>query len=116
MIKQIVDAPKSVADDTYTVDGLPLFNIKLVATVEAKEEHQTNYNYTVSDGSGSIECKKWRESDQQGDDDNHKCMYVFSLPTKARFLVTILYIFYLVWDPLSEYVETSESMKAVAAF
>ena len=50
-------------DDSWKVDGAPIHTVKIIGTVESKEEHSTNDNYRVSDGTGVIECKKWVDKD-----------------------------------------------------
>jgi replication factor A2 len=72
-IKQLIEAAKNNADDTWSVDGVPLHHIKLVATIESKESHATNHNYSVSDGSGTIECKKWTDSNDGMNEADDKC-------------------------------------------
>lgn len=60
-IKQLQDADNS--EDIFKVDGAELFTVKIVATIYNVEEHATNHTFQVSDGTGSIECKKWIEKD-----------------------------------------------------
>ena len=67
LIKQVLEAVKG-ADDNWTFDGVPLHHIKLIATIDSMEQHTTNFNYFVSDGSASIECKKWTDTESGGED------------------------------------------------
>jgi len=46
-------------DDTYKVDGAELANIKIMGMVAAIEEHSTNFNFKVNDGTGVMDCKQW---------------------------------------------------------
>jgi hypothetical protein len=71
-IKQLLEAPKNSSDDSFSIDGAQLHHLKLIATIISKEEHSTNFNYMISDGSGVIECKKWVDNDAPSED-QHKC-------------------------------------------
>jgi replication factor A2 len=58
-VKQILGA--NIDDDTFRVDGAELSTIKLVGMVDQVNEHETNFTFKLSDGSGVIECKQWIE-------------------------------------------------------
>lgn len=58
-IKQVLESEKNIAEDNWSVDGQVIYQVKLVATIVSKEEHTTNVNYVVNDGTAGIECKKW---------------------------------------------------------
>ena len=50
-------------DDSYKVDGAELANIKIMGMVAAIEEHSTNFNFKVNDGTGVMDCKQWIDRD-----------------------------------------------------
>ena len=76
-IKQVKQSIKNQLEDAYTVDGVTLHLIKLVATIETKEEHSTNFTYEISDGTGKIECKKWVDSNSQASQEDRNISYNF---------------------------------------
>jgi replication factor A2 len=48
-------------EDSYKVDGAELATVKIVGTMTSMEEHTTNINFKVNDGTGMIDCKQWVE-------------------------------------------------------
>jgi replication factor A2 len=60
-VKQLLSAMSS--EDGYKVDDVALTTLKLVGTLVAPQEHSTNLNFKLNDGSGTIECKQWIEKD-----------------------------------------------------
>eukprot|EP01036_Dinobryon_divergens_P023647 gene23647-32019_t len=60
-IRQLVTATHE--DDSYKVDGAELANIKIMGMVAAIEEHSTNFNFKVNDGTGVMDCKQWIDRD-----------------------------------------------------
>ncbi len=58
-VKQLNNA--SHEDDVFRVDGAELSVVKLVGIVDNLVEHETNFTFRLSDGSGSIECRQWIE-------------------------------------------------------
>ena len=68
-VKQIIEAEKD-ADDSFKIDDQSVYQVKLLATVISKEEHTTNVNYIVNDGSGNMECKKWIDNNAAEDHQN----------------------------------------------
>jgi replication factor A2 len=53
-------------DDVYKVDDVELNIIKIIGVLSNPQEHSTNFNFRVNDGSGSIECRLWIEKDANG--------------------------------------------------
>lgn len=62
-VKQLLSAEQDVSNDTYKVDNAELHVVRIMGTVEIVDEHATNVNYRVNDGTGAIECKYWMEKD-----------------------------------------------------
>jgi len=58
-IKQVITC--SHDDDTVRIDGAELNMIKLIGTVDGITDHETNSTFKLSDGSGSIDCKQFRD-------------------------------------------------------
>jgi hypothetical protein len=50
-------------DDIFRLDGAELYTVKIMGTIESVEEHSTNVNYRINDGTGAIECKLWNDKD-----------------------------------------------------
>lgn len=61
-IRQILNQQQG--QDEIMVDGLPVSQVCLVATVEAKIEKDTNTTYTVDDGTGKMDIQQF--SDRNG--------------------------------------------------
>ena len=53
----------AVDDDNVKIDGCELLVARIMGNVESVEEHSTNLNYRINDGTGVIECKFWIEKD-----------------------------------------------------
>lgn len=62
-IKQLMNATRDATTDTYQVDGSDLATVRIMGLVDSSEEHATNRNYKVNDGTGIMECKHWIEKD-----------------------------------------------------
>jgi hypothetical protein len=58
-----MEATRDASTDTYQVDRSDLATIRIMGLVESVEEHATNCNYKINDGSGVMECKYWTEKD-----------------------------------------------------
>lgn len=50
-------------EDGYKIDDTELTTLKLIGTLVEPQEHSTNLNFKLNDGSGTIECKQWIEKD-----------------------------------------------------
>ena len=46
-------------DDAVKIDGVDVHIVRVLGTVESVEESSTFILYTLSDNSGTIECKRW---------------------------------------------------------
>ena len=62
-IKQIHEAVMDHAADSIKVDGCDVTTVKLLGIIESVDEHSTNVNYRINDGTGALECKYWIEKD-----------------------------------------------------
>jgi len=62
-IRQLVTANRE--DDIYKVDGAELSTIKIMGMASNFEEHSTNVNFKVNDGTGVIDCKQWIEKESR---------------------------------------------------
>lgn len=51
------------ADEIYRVDDVELHTIKLVGKIVEFHDESTNYTFKLNDGTGEMECKKWKEND-----------------------------------------------------
>jgi len=60
-VKQLLSAMPG--EDGYKIDDAELTTLKLVGTLVEPQEHSTNLNFKLNDGSGTIECKQWIEKD-----------------------------------------------------
>lgn len=67
-VKQLLQCDN--VEDSFRVDGVELFTVKIIGTVDAIVEQNTNHTFQVSDGSGTIECKLWVDKVAAGVDSN----------------------------------------------
>ena len=44
------------ADGSFEVYNTPVHTVKIMGFIESFEEHSTNRNYVINDGTGSIQC------------------------------------------------------------
>jgi replication factor A2 len=65
-IKQLTNATRDASTDTYQIDNADLATVRIMGLVETVEEHATNCNYRINDGTGILECKYWIEKDSSG--------------------------------------------------
>eukprot|EP01037_Dinobryon_pediforme_P030436 gene30436-34520_t len=50
-------------DEVYRVDDVELHTVKLVGTISQFHDETTNYSFKINDGTGEIDCKKWKDND-----------------------------------------------------
>lgn len=50
-------------DDVYRVDDVEIHTVKLIGTATQFNDDATNYSFKLSDGTGEIDCKKWKDTD-----------------------------------------------------
>lgn len=50
-------------DEVYRVDDVELHTVKLIGKLVEFHDDSTNYSFKLNDGTGEIECKKWKEND-----------------------------------------------------
>jgi len=58
-IKQLKNAPASGGDNGFTVDGKDLHQVTIVGLITRADEQNTNLQYTIDDGTDSINVKMW---------------------------------------------------------
>lgn len=49
---------------SFFVDDKELHVVKLVGYVEQMDDHTTNTEYRINDGTGSVDCKFWTAKDK----------------------------------------------------
>jgi hypothetical protein len=49
---------------TFSVNDKELHVVKIVGYVESVEEHTTNLEYRINDGTGVVDCKFWTAKDK----------------------------------------------------
>jgi len=70
-IKQLNEAEQD--DDGYKVDGAALHYVKIIGTINTQQESSTNFQYFVSDGTGTIVCKKWIDQSTSTTSNDYLC-------------------------------------------
>lgn len=60
-IKQLQSATNE--EDQNKIDGADLHTVVIMGMVESIEEHSTNVNFKINDGTGSVEGKLWNDKD-----------------------------------------------------
>ena len=63
-IKQLLNT--ITEDDQYKIDGADLHTVLIMGMVESVEEHSTNVNFKINDGTGSVEGKLWNDKESSG--------------------------------------------------
>jgi hypothetical protein len=63
-IKQLQSATNE--EDQNKIDGADLHTVVIMGMVESIEEHSTNVNFRINDGTGSVEGKLWNDKDSSG--------------------------------------------------
>jgi hypothetical protein len=58
-IKQLKNAPASGGDNGFSVDGKDLHQVTIVGLITHADEQNTNLQYTIDDGTDSINVKMW---------------------------------------------------------
>eukprot|EP00249_Psilotum_nudum_P036570 c8027_g1_i1 orf=121-1023(+) len=77
-VKQMSSATQKPADDTFYVDGVDVNNVTLVGMVFEKEEKVTDVSFSLDDGTGRIEVKRWIDGQ-----DTHESMEMSSIRNGA---------------------------------
>jgi len=60
-VKQLLTADQ--LDDVFSVDGHELQTVQVMGTIMHIEEHSTNINFKLNDGSDILDCKHWIEKE-----------------------------------------------------
>ncbi|KAL6525489.1 hypothetical protein OROHE_015796 [Orobanche hederae] len=59
-VKQIIEATPSTDDKpNFLIDGVDVYNVKLVGMVFGKSERITDVSFVIDDGTGRISCNRW---------------------------------------------------------
>ena len=48
------------------LDNVEVFSVCIVGTIKSKEVHATNMVYSISDGTGIVDCKTFMDKDGVG--------------------------------------------------
>lgn len=64
-IKQLNTA-ESDDGEMFRVDGMQLYQVKIIGFIESMATHSTSQMYMINDGSGVIECKAFIEKNEGG--------------------------------------------------
>ncbi|KND93127.1 Replication factor A protein 2 [Tolypocladium ophioglossoides CBS 100239] len=68
-IKQILEAEEAFSGADFKIDGSTVTQITFVGQVRSINPQPTNVTFTIDDGTGQIEVKKWIDADKQDDAD-----------------------------------------------
>ena len=63
-IKQINSISSDSGNDNLKIDDIDVHQVRIIGTIEKKIEHPTRINYSINDGSGTIEVQKYINSDK----------------------------------------------------
>ncbi|XP_011069919.1 replication protein A 32 kDa subunit A isoform X1 [Sesamum indicum] len=59
-VKQIIEATPSTDDKpNFLIDGVDVYNVKLIGMVFDKSERLTDVSFVIDDGTGRIGCHRW---------------------------------------------------------
>lgn len=58
-IKQLKNAPASGGDNAFTVDNHDLHQVTIVGLIVHADEQNTNLQFTIDDGTGTMQAKMW---------------------------------------------------------
>lgn len=68
-IKQLLDLEEAYPGADFQIDGHPVTQVTLVGQVRAVNPQQTNITYRLDDSTGTIDVKKWVDSEKADDAD-----------------------------------------------
>ncbi|XP_073132478.1 replication protein A 32 kDa subunit A-like [Henckelia pumila] len=64
-VKQLIEATPSADDKSgYLIDGVDVYNVKLVGMTYDKSERVTDVSFAIDDGTGRIGCHRWINDSQ----------------------------------------------------
>lgn len=63
-IKQLLDLEEAYPGAEFLIDGHPITQVTIVGQVRAVTPQQTNITYRLDDGTGTIDVKKWVDTDR----------------------------------------------------
>ncbi|KAL3841047.1 hypothetical protein ACJIZ3_025638 [Penstemon smallii] len=64
-VKQIIEATPSTDDkSTFIIDGVDVYNVKLIGMTYEKSERVTDVSFVIDDGTGRIGCTRWVNDSQ----------------------------------------------------
>ncbi|CCU99187.1 unnamed protein product [Malassezia sympodialis ATCC 42132] len=58
-VRQVLHASQPHSDAPFTFDGAELSQVSIVAWVRSATKNATNIQYTIDDGTGQIDVRKW---------------------------------------------------------
>ncbi|KAL7138102.1 hypothetical protein ABFS83_10G140600 [Erythranthe nasuta] len=58
-VKQIVEASSADDKSNFLIDGVDVYNVKLVGMVFEKSARNTDASFVIDDGTGRIGCHRW---------------------------------------------------------
>ncbi|GER52014.1 replication protein A 32 kDa subunit A [Striga asiatica] len=65
-VKQIIDAALSSDDKSgFVIDGVDVYNVKVIGMVFEKSERVTDVSFVIDDGTGRIGCNRWVNDPQE---------------------------------------------------
>lgn len=67
-IKQLLDWTEAFPGQDTIIDGSPLTQLTIVGQIRKINPQATNITYTLDDGTGTIDVKKWVDAEKSGDD------------------------------------------------
>ncbi|GAB5587641.1 Replication factor A protein 2 [Umbelopsis nana] len=67
-IKQMLNSQQSHGESEFKIDNVDVTQVTFVAVVRGISEQSTNISYTVEDGTGSIDVRKWADQNEQSTD------------------------------------------------
>ncbi|XP_075508907.1 replication protein A 32 kDa subunit A-like [Primulina tabacum] len=64
-VKQLIEASPSADDKSgYLIDGVDVYNVKLVGMTYDKSQRVTDVSFVIDDGTGRIGCHRWINDSQ----------------------------------------------------
>lgn len=86
-VKQVITCSQD--EDTIRIDGAELNLIKLMGMVDNITDHETNSTFKLSDGSGTIDCKQFRDKGANNASKPSKLKYVHHFVNLFTLIISI---------------------------
>ncbi|KAL1917759.1 uncharacterized protein VTP21DRAFT_3593 [Calcarisporiella thermophila] len=86
-VHQILNAFQPHADADFKIDNVEVMQVKIVGVIRNMMKQSTNISYTVEDGTGSIDVRKWidNEETEEVDTELRTGVYVRVIGNLNRF-------------------------------